>query len=310
MALAAESLPQAIAECMESVIEEEQAAMESESESSCLSMESLDSDADPDFGLSLTCLQDEAASELDLVFSHGRRKRRRLAAAKDCCSSGGPSSAIAQWLSALEVNLIILDWDDTLLPSTWLQQQGLQVAPGSAMPSEEQKAELRRIARHVIRTLRRAKRLGTGMIVTNAEKGWIELSCCKFLPEVAPLLEGMKLLSARSLFEHAQPAAQPLSPMHWKRMAFAREVAAFFQRPSRYAEAGCRKSIISVGDSMSERNALYDATDGRECWSKSMKLLERPSPDQLVKQHELLGACLRQFVDYEGSLDLCLQTPN
>lgn len=279
---------------------------EVDSDSSSSSLASWDSDSEADFGLGSS---EDAAAEDALASVYpcgGDRKRRRLARAKDCgCFGLSILPAAARRTVATEATLIILDWDDTLMPSTWLQEQGLQIVAGSALPSEEQTAVLRGVARCVIRTLRRAKRVGHVTIVTNAEKGWVELSCSKFLPGVFPLLEGIKILSARSTFEHAQPQ----SPIHWKCMAFRKEITAFFQAQSRCIETGGQRNIVSVGDSLQERAALLQVTEGRDCRAKSLKFEERPSPEQLIKQHRLLTACLRPFVDFEGSLDLCLQVP-
>jgi hypothetical protein len=273
--------------------------LEVEESDACSSLGGWDSDSDPEIGpeSSGASFEDE---ESDL--SGGDSKRRRLAETIDCFPL---VPAAVHRAAAAEATLIILDWDDTLLPSTWIQEQGLQIAAGSAPPNEQQEAELKKVARCVIRTLRRAKHLGQVTVVTNAEKGWVELTCSKFLPEVVPLLEGIQVLSARSAFEptHSQP-------VQWKRLAFHREISAFWKRPSGYTDAGCQKNMISVGDSMHERVALLEATKDRDCWTKSLKLMERPSPEQLVKQHDLLSACIRPFVDFKGSLDLCLQVPN
>jgi len=306
MTLAAEPLGGVRAECREPLLEEDTEVGDGDSSSS-LSVASWDSDSETDGGPepSEASVEDEVTSEAESCLYSSDSKRRRLAGARDCSQCWHPSFPAASHTS--EVTLQIFDWDDTLLPSTWLQQQGLQIGNGSPPPSEEQKRELRRVARRVIKTLRRAKRLGHLMIVTNGEKGWVELSCCKFLPEVFPLLEGIEVLSARSTFEHVQPQS---SPLFWKRLAFRKEIATFFEMPLRCAEAGHQRNIISVGDSKQERAALFEATDGRDCWTKSLKLMERPSISQLLKQHDLLHACLRPFVDFEGSLDLCLDVPH
>merc|ERR1711879_680404 len=101
-------------------------------------------------------------------------------------------------------------------------------------------------------------------------------------------LEGLKILSARSKFEPSWPSA----PLQWKRLAFQMEISAFFERLSRHSVVGVRENVISIGDSMHEREALIRATDSRHCWKKSIKFLEQPSPEQLVKQHEHLSLCL------------------
>lgn len=264
------------------------------------SLTSWESDSESELGLQVfdALLEDEdtTTSETEACLG-GDRKRRRLAVAKNGCRSACPAMS--------EVTLIILDWDDTLLPSTWLLEQGLGIMP-SALPNEEQKVELNRVALCVIKTLRRAKRLGHVTVVTNGQEGWVELSCGKFLPSVAPLLEGIKVSSARSAYEHSHGPC----PVQWKRMAFQREIGAFFQMTSSLLpNTGRQRNIVSIGDAMSERTALMEATQGKECRAKSLKLVERPSPEQLVQEHELLSNCLRPLVEHEGSLDLCLDVP-
>jgi len=263
--------------------------------SSSSSQPDWDSDSEP-----FLCREPTSAEEEE----GWSAKRRRVAGAKENDSSRlRHSRSAAQRAAASEATLIIFDWDDTLMPSTWLQEQGLEIAEGTALPNDEQKAVLKKVENCVIRTLHSAKQLGQVIIVTNSERGWVELSCSKFLPEVAPVLEGMKILSARSIFEHTQPE----SPVHWKRLAFRTEIAAFSQLT---AACAITKNIISVGDSMQERVALLEATEGRDCLTKSLKFEERPSPEQLRKELKQLCICLQPFVDLDESLDLCLQIPS
>jgi hypothetical protein len=199
--------------------------------------------------------------------------------------------------------LVIFDWDDTLLPSSWLLKHDLKIVANSRLPNDEEKLELRRVARRVIKTLRRAKRSGTVIIITNAEKGWVELTCRHFMPEVAPLLEGIRIMSARSAFEPAWPAL----PIQWKRLCFHAEISAFFDSLSAHlVAAGHRENVISIGDSLHEREALIRATELRHCWKKSIKFLDQPSPEHLVKQHELLSSCLPTLAEFTDNVDLRL----
>lgn len=202
----------------------------------------------------------------------------------------------------MDRTLIIFDWDDTLLPSSWLLKQDLKIAGNSRLPNDAEKLELRRVAESVVKTLRRAKRIGTVIIITNAEKGWVELTCRHFLPQVAPQLEGIKVLSARSKFEPACPSA----PIQWKRLAFESEISAFFDVLSGHSVSDVRENLISIGDSLHEREALIRATELRHCWKKSIKFLVQPTPEQLVKQHEHLSFCLPTLVRYADNVDLGL----
>jgi len=211
------------------------------------------------------------------------------------------ASFLGTALAESEGTLLLFDWDDTLLPSTWLQQHGLQL--GVEVPLKAQQSEdLRRVAASAAKTLQLAKNCGHDVIVvTNAERGWVELSCKQFLPWLLPALEGVKILSARAEFEWQGIT----SPSEWKYHAFEREIADFADR---WASKGQVKNIISVGDAAYERSALLRAV-GRLAGvqGKSIKFVERPTVPQLLEEHGLLGLCLQQIVLHDGSLDLCIE---
>jgi hypothetical protein len=197
--------------------------------------------------------------------------------------------------------IFIFDWDDTVLPSSWLQQQKLRVDE-SCEPTPEQWAELDEVAARAKETLIAAKRYGHVMLVTNAERGWIELSCAKFLPSIAPILEDVKRMSARTSYESAQAS----SPLDWKVLAFEDEIRRFFAEGAE--EQGRRKNVLSLGDSLHEREALLRATSQLpNCRSKSLKFAEHPSTRQMCDQHELVSSCIDRIVHHDGNLDLCIR---
>jgi len=122
-----------------------------------------------------------------------------------------------------EETIVIFDWDDTVLPSSWVQDQGLRL-DGESIAMEWQQMELADLARLAGDTLQLAKQLGTVVLVTNAERGWIELSCQKFMPALYPYLESVKLLSARTEYERPDMS----SPFEWKLNAFQSEIQRIF----------------------------------------------------------------------------------
>lgn len=201
-----------------------------------------------------------------------------------------------------EDSLIIFDWDDTLFPTTWLQELGF--GAGSELhPTKEQWTQLCRLAEQAARTLDAAKRFGTVVIITNAETGWIEMSCQMFMPWLLPFLQNIKTLSARSTYE-------PLGvqcPTEWKCRAFETEIAAFCN----LAEAPGQRllNFISIGDSLHEREALIQATAASHmprCCTKSVKFIERPGIEQLAGEHQILNGCFQQIYHNHGNLDLCI----
>lgn len=201
----------------------------------------------------------------------------------------------------VEETVLIFDWDDTVLPSSWVQEQGLRL-DGDLQLTESQKEELSELARLASETLTMAKSLGTVVLVTNAERGWIELSCQRFLPSLFPILEDVKLLSARSSYERPDLP----SPFEWKLKAFVSEIARLFEEDDKKHR---RKNILSFGDSAHEREALINATAHlSNCRTKSLKFVERPRIDQLRKQHALVGRCVKRIVHHDGNLDLCLRS--
>lgn len=201
-----------------------------------------------------------------------------------------------------EETILIFDWDDTCLPSAWVQSQGLRLDEDSKV-NEAQRQQLVQVANAVMETIRIAKQHGTVVLVTNAERGWIELSCQKFMPTLYPALESVKLVSARTTYE----SCTLTSPLDWKLHAFESELMRVFGSET-ITEPERRKNVLSLGDSMHEREALLRATATMpNCRSKSLKFVERPDIGQICKQHSLITGCFDRIVHHDGNLDLCIR---
>lgn len=152
----------------------------------------------------------------------------------------------------------------------------------------------------VISLLNRATQHGTCIIITNAETGWVELSCKKFMPKVLPCLQKIRVLSARSNFESLYPD----SPSDWKVHAFSQELNAVYTNK----HANHKRNIISFGDSIHERAAIHKVTAnmGQHTRTKSIKFVERPTLEQLKRQVDLVTNCFEEIARHNGSLDLML----
>lgn len=221
-----------------------------------------------------------------------------------CQTASGDAYTDDQDNFSREETLFIFDWDDTVLPSTWVQREGLRLDSASKV-SEAQRGRLAEAATTGAATLLAAKRHGTVVLVTNAERGWIELSCQKFLPTLYPMLENVRLVSARTTYEGPSCA----SPRDWKLHAFAAEIARHYS-PGVLRSGLKRKNVFSLGDSVHEREALMTATATLpNCRTKSLKFVERPDISQVCKQHELISANFERMVHHDGHLDLCIRCP-
>jgi hypothetical protein len=167
-----------------------------------------------------------------------------------------------------------------------------------ATASREQDAQLRALADLVALTLDAAKRRSGVSIVTNAERGWVELSCRKFMPALQAHLEGVRIVSARDRHEKHGLFA----PTTWKCLAFEEVVGEFYGVPDVIGVAP-RRSIVSIGDSEHEMEALKWVASGEEYHAKCLKFVQRPCLDQLMEQHELVAGFVDGVVDHDGNLD-------
>lgn len=196
--------------------------------------------------------------------------------------------------------LLIFDWDDTLLPTSWLQQRGLHF--GEANLNGEDKNHLARLAESVRSTLRQALQFGEVVIVTNAEQGWVEMTCAEFMPSLVNLLQEVRVISARTEFEKMGRAVSD-----WKHLAFAKEIERFYGSKG----ASHQRNVVSLGDSLHELAALKSvAASVPNCLGKSIKLFDSPSIEQLIEQHGLLGECLLDVVEYNGEVDVEIGVEN
>lgn len=202
----------------------------------------------------------------------------------------------------IEETLFVFDWDDTLLPSSWLHRQGLRLDESSEV-SQWHREQLAEVANSAVEIIRNAKHCGTVVLVTNAERGWIELSCQKFLPTLLPLLENVKAVSARTTYETRSVS----SPLEWKLRAFETEISRHYGSEMLHS-SDVRKNVLSLGDSVHEREALLQATARLpNCCSKSLKFTEKPDILQICKQHSLVNSCFDRIVNHNGALDLCIK---
>lgn len=179
-----------------------------------------------------------------------------------------------QWLPVFErppaaQTIIIYDWDDTLLCTSYLNQ--LPDPLTTQDPAVLDK--LHQLDLAVVSLLQQSCPLGNNYVITNAMKGWVEFSAAKWLPTVLPLLETFKIVSARSDYEQLYPG----NYHQWKERAF-------LQIPQ-LCGTDSITNLVVLGDSMVEMDA---AKTLKSCYSraciKTIKFQDSPTPEELIKQ--------------------------
>ena len=188
---------------------------------------------------------------------------------------------------------IILDWDDTILPTTVLKNKVGTINITTGPVDIIVRNSLRHHTAVAIAFLTIALQSGDVVIITAADMDWVLLTCDRWLPALLPIVQGMKIIYARSY-----GASYCNDPTKWKEAAFYYELV--------HNGKLMYRGAISIGDSNYEREALIRVTKDL-CLGKSIKLLYSPSINEITRQLELICLWLSPLVRAECDLDLCVK---
>jgi hypothetical protein len=172
--------------------------------------------------------------------------------------------------------MIIFDWDDTLLCTSYLTPTG--IFNDDFELSERDKEKLAKLEGHVLKIINLAIAKGDTYIITNAAPGWVEYSCERFYPEVKQVLNKVTIVSARGEYEKLYPG----DSRQWK-------IQAFLEMKKNF-DTELVANIICMGDSIIEMEAAHVlASKFSQAFIKTIKFREAPKPEELVKQLSLVA---------------------
>ena len=176
-------------------------------------------------------------------------------------------------------SIIIFDWDDTLLPTSFLSPGGN--FNSNMKLSKDDYTKLLKIEKKVLELLTKAIEKGDVYIITNAGKGWVEFSSKLYYPSIIDILSKIKIISAREEYEKIFPG----DSRKWKIQAFL--------NLQKYVDVKLVTNLICLGDSSFEIEAgRILASKFSEAFIKTIKFKEIPKLDDLIKQ---LNAVCNQF---------------
>lgn len=157
------------------------------------------------------------------------------------------------------------------------------------------------------------------IIITNSDDGWVKFSAERFVPNLVPVVEKYRIVSARTRYERFYPG----QPLCWKAAAFAHEVNEMYEADvnssigsmeltdvssnesdEEHEPLSARREIISFGDSTEERTAVRIVSGQLSALPKSVMFLSNPSPAQLIGQLAMITSHMRFVCENKSSLDL------
>ena len=188
--------------------------------------------------------------------------------------------------------LFIFDWDDTLFFTTHLNPSKNSTF---FYESKTEKKLMNTIEYYVAEILKKALSKGTVLIITNSSDGWVH-ACAKFYyPNLIPILDKIKIISSRELYQNAYPA----EPIIWK-------VKTFNDLKYKFNFEKCSVSnIICIGDDNSEIIAAKKLGENFEnCLVKTIKFRDKPNLTDLIKQIILINEQILRVYNYPKSLTI------
>jgi hypothetical protein len=211
-------------------------------------------------------------------------------------------------------NIFIIDWDDTLYPTTWVNKNSIDVSKSNLL--QEYRIYFLELDKTISGLLESLNQVGDVWIVTNANIGWIK-SCLMGLELTRKTLikNKIRIVSARDSY-----SSNSSSPTEWKILTFQDIVEDIINKINRRIKPNTYINIISIGDAMYEYMALINLdnfiksytnkshstnlNDKFKYFLKNIKFIEKPNFDYVIDQINVLDKNKNEIVNKLGFMDL------
>jgi len=185
--------------------------------------------------------------------------------------------------------LIILDWDDTLFPTSWYIKNDINLSNHKNRFKYIDKFD--ELDKVLSETLKLMNKYGKTIIVTNALHSWIEISS-SVLPLTKNIMKNMDVISARERYQGNYDINE------WKKKTFEDETS-----ETSY------NNIISMGDADYEYNALvnlYDLlkVDKKNKYLKTIKFIKTNNYNTHLEQLYVIKNNVKNIYEIKKHLDI------
>lgn len=183
--------------------------------------------------------------------------------------------------------LIILDWDNTLYPSSAIDENILSYL------------DIEKIDKVIYKLLSHLLTFGNVIIITNATKNWV-FKCLENLKFTKQLMEKIYVISARDLLYGYNEVKHDL----WKVAVFEYIIKTYYEHTN---------NIISIGDDIYEYKALVNIakktikedikTDKK---FKTIKMFKYPELQLFIKELNLIREKFYKIYETNKNMDLVI----
>jgi hypothetical protein len=189
------------------------------------------------------------------------------------------------------MRVIILDYDDTLFPSSHVAQHNLYQTPINSTAFVHHRESFHELETAAISLLTKAIAVGDFIvIVTNGKLDWIRYSMKMFYHRFYDFVRKNEtpIVSAQDIFASNNP-----HPLMWKVNCF-RQLLGTLQ-----ATDNIPTMLISVGDGSHEAIACEVSARDYGICHRNVNFLDTPSPKQMTQQLHLLVQELPSVIDHK-----------
>jgi hypothetical protein len=199
-------------------------------------------------------------------------------------------------------SIIIFDWDDTLMFTSFLEKNNLiddcnsfSISKSKLNPETIKKIE--QLDEYCYYLLSRSIEQGDTYIITNAELSWVHISARKYYPRTYKLLDKIHVISARDKYEKQFKEEMT----QWKINSFNNEVYNKYKNE-------LLTNIVCIGDSQHEQDAAKAlACKFKNVYTKTIKFRGAPTLDELAKQLQLTLSQFSMVVSAVKNLNVTVE---
>ncbi len=207
-------------------------------------------------------------------------------------------------------NIFIIDWDDTLFPTTWVNSNGINLTDTNSVSNY--KLYFLELDKTLSKFLDSFNKIGDIYIVTNANIKWIK-SCLSILNQTRNSIvkNNIRIVSARDSYSQVNS-----SPTEWKILTFQDILEDIVKKITRNLKPNTCLNILSIGDANYEYIALINldayfkknlpkiSSSNVNYLLKSIKFVEKPEFNYIIDQLNVVHKNQNSIINKLGYIDL------